>query len=230
MTANEAEEWHAHMHTPVLYNHHKPIEINSTNIEHVNLNEIQSTPDAARNKERVLIVTPIRDATQFLAKHFDLLSQLTYPHELIDLAFLVGDSTDDSAAALALELERVQNNPDAAFRSAMVVEKDFDVGFFSQEVESRHGFEAQAPRRKAMGRARNYLLSAALKPEHSWVYWRDVDIVDSPAKIIEDLVAHDRDIIVPNIWFHRYRQDNGKMVDIEGRCKSSFLSTPQTEH
>ena len=50
-----------------------------------------------------------------------------------------------------------------------------------------------------MARARNYLLSAALKPDHSWVYWRDVDIVDSPKKILEDFVAHDRDIIVPSM-------------------------------
>ena len=223
MTANEAEEWHAHMHTPVLYNHHKPVEINSTDIQHVNLNGIDSTPDAARNKERVLILTPVRDATSYLASHFDLLSMLTYPHELIDLAFLVGDTTDDTMATLAKELERVQTNPDVAFHSTMIVEKDFGVAF-SQSVEDRHKFEAQGPRRKAMGRARNYLLATALKPEHSWVYWRDVDIVDSPATIIEDFVAHDRDVLVPNIWFHRYRQENGKMVDIEGRCKSLVLS------
>jgi hypothetical protein len=221
MTPNEAEDWHAHLHTPVLFNHHAPIEINSTNIQHVDLNGIGSTPDAARNKERILIVTPLRDASRYLATHFDLLTQLTYPHQLIDLAFLVGDSTDDTLATLAIELERVQNNPEAAFRSTMVVEKDFGVTM-SQNVKDRHKFAAQGPRRKAMGRARNYLLATALKPEHSWVYWRDVDIVESPHRIIEDFVAHDRDVLVPNIWFHRYREENGKMVDIEGRCKSLF--------
>jgi hypothetical protein len=77
------------------------------------------------------------------------------------------------------------------------VEKDFGV-VTAQSVEERHGFAAQGPRRKNMARARNYLLTAALKPEHSWVYWRDVDIVDSPEKILEDFVAHDRDIIVPS--------------------------------
>jgi hypothetical protein len=218
MTANEAEDWHAHMHTPVLFNHHTPIEINNTEIQHVNLNGIDSTPDAARNRERVLILTPLRDASKYLATHFDLLTQLTYPHDLIDLAFLIGDTTDDTMATLALELERVQNNQDLAFHSTMIVEKDFGITF-SQSAEDRHKWEVQGPRRKAMGRARNYLLSTALKPEHSWVYWRDVDIVDSPDKIIEDFVAHDRDVLVPNIWFHRYREENGKMVDIEGRCK-----------
>ena len=210
MTANEREEWHAHLNTPVVFNHHKPIEINATEIAHVDLNQVKSTVDAVRNKERVLILTPLRDASYHLPKHFDLITQLTYPHNLIDLAFLVGDTTDDTMAALAKELERVQNNPEIAFRSALIVEKDFGVDR-SQSVEDRHAFEAQGPRRKAMGKARNYLLSTALKPEHSWVYWRDVDIVDSPAMIIEDMVAHDKDVIVPS-GFGSHGQDGTRLL------------------
>lgn len=225
MTPNENAEWHAHLQTPVIYNHHKPVEINAATIEHVNLNNIDSTPKAASNRERVLILTPLRDAVHYLDQHFDLLTQLTYPHDLIDLAFLIGDTTDDTVAALAKELERVQGNPDFAFRSAMVIEKDFGVQLDQNNVADRHGFAAQGPRRKAMGRARNYLLATALKPEHSWVYWRDVDIKESSEKIIEDFQAHDVDVLVPNIWFHRYKEVNGKMVDIEGRCKLAFRTT-----
>lgn len=216
MTANEREKWMAHLQTPVLFNHHNPVQVNSTTIQHVDLNPVKSTPRAMQNEERVLILTPLRDAAPYINQHFDLLSQLTYPHHLIDLAFLISDTTDDTLAVLSKELERVQKNEAVAFRSTMIVEKDLGVET-SQDVEYRHSFAAQGPRRKTMGRARNYLLSAALKPEHSWVYWRDVDIVDSPKKIIEDMVAHDRDILVPNIWFHRYREKDGKMVDIEGR-------------
>ncbi|ENI01034.1 glycosyltransferase family 62 protein [Bipolaris maydis ATCC 48331] len=227
MSPNDNEEWHAHLTTPVVFNHHKPIEVNATDIQHVNLNSIKSTPNAVKNKERVLILTPLRDASFYLPKHFDLIAQLTYPHDLIDLAFLVGDTTDDTVAVLAKELERIQNNPEIAFRSTMIVEKDFGVTL-SQSVEDRHGFEAQGPRRKALGRARNYLLTTALKPDHSWVYWRDVDIVDSPSKIIEDFVAHDRDVLVPNIWFHRYKEENGKKVDIEGRFDyNSWQESPE---
>ncbi|OAK95846.1 mannan polymeras-like protein II complex ANP1 subunit [Phaeosphaeriaceae sp. SRC1lsM3a] len=227
MSPNEVEDWNAHMRTPVIYNHHTPVEINGTQIQHVNLNGIGSTTDAIRNKERVLILSPLRDASKHLATHFDLLTQLTYPHELIDLAFLVGDCTDDTLAILAMELERVQSNPDAAFHSTMIIEKDFGIRV-KQDVKDRHKFEAQGPRRKAMGRARNYLLSSALKPEHSWVYWRDVDLVDSPNSIIEDFVAHDRDVLVPNVWFHRYEEQGGKMVDIEGRFDyNSWQESPE---
>ncbi|KAJ4415644.1 hypothetical protein N0V82_007205 [Gnomoniopsis sp. IMI 355080] len=213
MTLNEQVSWNKHLQTPVLFNHHKPIEVNSSEIEHIDLNPIKSTKKALQNEERILILTPLKDAAPYLAKYFELLAELTYPHDLIDIAFLVGDSSDDTMAVLAMELDRIQKRPDKIpFRNAMVVEKDF--GFqLSQSVEDRHGFEAQGPRRKAMGKARNYLLSTALKPDHSWVYWRDVDIVDNPKEIIEDFIAHDRDILVPNVWFHRY--ENG--VDIEGR-------------
>ena len=198
MTANEQSEWHSHLQTPVLFNPHIPLEVNSSTIDHVNLNPIVSTPKAVSNEERVLILTPLRNAAPWVNKYFDLLSELTYPHHLIDLAFLVGDSTDDTLAILAAELDRVQTRTDRIpFRSALIIEKDFGVTH-SQDVKDRHSFAAQGPRRKAMGRARNYLLYSALKPEHSWVYWRDVDIWDSPKPILEDFMAHDRDVLVPS--------------------------------
>ena len=234
MTTNEQAQWHAHLQTPVLFNHHAPIEVDSGTIQHVDLNDIMSTPRAVANKERVLILTPLREAAPYLSKYFDLLSELSYPHNLIDLAFLVGDSNDDTFAVLSAELDRVQKRTDKVpFHSAMIVQKDFGA-VTGQSVEERHGFAAQGPRRKAIARARNYLLYTALKPNHSWVYWRDVDIQDSPGKILEDFMDHNKDILVPSmlhirprsssgdsdyfldIWFHRYQ--NGR--DIEGRCEA----------
>lgn len=213
MSVNEQIAWSARLQTPVIFNRHAPLTINSSTIEHIDLNPIRSTRKAVANEEHVLILTPLKDAAPYLSKYFELIAELTYPHHLIDLAFLVSDSTDDTMAVLASELNRIQKRPDKIpFRSATVIEKDFNF-HLSQNVEERHSFEAQGPRRKAMGRARNYLLATAMKPEHSWVYWRDVDIVDSPVHILEDFIAHDRDILVPNIWFHRYRDGR----DIEGK-------------
>lgn len=77
----------------------------------------------------------------------------------------------------------LQSGPDK-FRRAMVFEKDFgqDVG---QGFSDRHGFEAQAPRRKLMAKARNWLVSSGLTAEYSWVYWRDADVESAPATILE---------------------------------------------
>ena len=217
LSLDEAAQWHGHLQTPIIYNKHAPIEVNSGTIVHHDLNKIESTKFAVSKKERILILTPLKDASPYLAKYFELIAELTYPHHLIDIAFLVSDSTDDTTAALASEIDRMQTRSNMVpFRSATIITKDFNF-HLSQNVDERHSFKAQGPRRKALGRARNYLLYTALKPEHSWVYWRDVDIVECPPRVIEDLIAHDRDIIVPNIWFHRY-DENG--VDIEGRCMS----------
>lgn len=114
------------------------------------------------------------------------------------MAFLVGDSTDDTLQVLHAEIDRLQkeSNP-AQFRTAKVVLKDFEANF-DQSVEDRHSFHAQGTRRRGIGRARNYLLYAALNPEHEWVYWRDVDIVENPPDIIEEFMQHDKDILVPS--------------------------------
>ncbi|KAI4240137.1 MAG: hypothetical protein LQ352_007707 [Teloschistes flavicans] len=193
-----------------FHNPHAPLIVESPTIEYIDLDNSSFAP----SQDRVLILTPLKDAASHLDTHFRLLSELNYPHQSIDLAFLIGDSKDDTHDVLNDELKRLQapSNP-SRFRSTMIVEKDFGDNF-PQTVEERHSFKAQGPRRKIIGRARNYLLYAALKPEHQWVLWRDVDIVENPTTVIEDLMKHDKDVIVPNIWFHRF-DANGK--DIQGR-------------
>lgn len=57
MTPNEAADW-AHLPTPVIFNHHEPLVVNESTIRRVDLNPIRSTPRAALNEERVLILTP----------------------------------------------------------------------------------------------------------------------------------------------------------------------------
>ncbi|KAL6712753.1 hypothetical protein ACLMJK_009691 [Lecanora helva] len=169
---------------------------------------------SAKDRDRVLILTPLKDAAAHIQQHVKLLSELTYPHQAIDLAFLVGDCKDDTFSLVKEELESLQSQSNVRrFRSAMILQNDFGDSL-GQGIDERHGFRAQASRRKGLGRARNYLLYNALRPVHDWVYWRDVDIVENPSTILEDFMKHDKDVLVPNIWFHRYDK-NGK--DIEGR-------------
>lgn len=212
MDINTYSEWHRSEGTPVKFNSHAPIDASNSSIQFFDLNKIASTKKAMDNKEKVLLLCPLKDAAPYLPKFFELIMALTYPHEFIDLGFLISDTADDTLAILTEQLELIQSTT-KPFRSVQIFQKDFGFNLDNMDVSQRHSFEAQAPRRKNMARARNYLLSSALKPDHSWVLWRDVDIVEAPPSIIEDFVAHDTDVLVPNIWFHRYR--DGK--DVEGR-------------
>ncbi|KIW01848.1 uncharacterized protein PV09_06697 [Verruconis gallopava] len=170
-------------------------------VRYYDLNNVQGTARGWEREERILLCAPLRDAAPHLPMFFSHLRNLTYPHNLIDLAFLVGDSKDNTLSLLSELLEELQahENPKQRYGEISIMEKDFGQKV-KQDVESRHGFAAQASRRKSMAQARNWLLSAALRPTHSWVYWRDVDVETAPVTILEDLMRHNKDIIVPNVW------------------------------
>lgn len=200
--------------TPVHYNYHTPVTLISDTIGEIDLNSIASSKRPSKNKEKILILTPLKDAAYYLPKYMALVNDLSYPHELLDLAFLVSDTKDETLATIAIEAEKIQKSG-SPLRDVRIIKKDFGkLGGDQNNVEDRHAFEFQAVRRKALGKARNYLLASALKPDHSWVLWLDVDIVEMPKTLIEDLAGHDKDVIVPNIWFHRYADDG---FDVEGR-------------
>lgn len=168
-------------------------------VRYYDLSEIQGSEKGWEQEERVLLCTPLRDAASHLPMFFGHLRNLTYPHNLIDLAFLVSDSKDDTLEVLSRMLQELQDDPDPkqAFGEISVIHKDFGQKV-TQDFESRHGFAAQADRRKLMAQARNWLLSATLRPTHSWVYWRDADVETAPFTILEDLMRHNKDVIVPS--------------------------------
>jgi mannan polymerase II complex ANP1 subunit len=168
-------------------------------VRHYDLSDVQGTARGWERGERILFCVPLRDAEAHLPMFFAHMRNLTYPHHLIDLAFLVSDSKDNTLGKLKENLEALQNDPDDSipFGEISLIEKDFGQKV-KQDVENRHGFAAQASRRKTMAQARNWLQSAALRPYHTWVYWRDADVETAPPTILEDLMRHNKDVIVPS--------------------------------
>jgi len=170
-------------------------------VRYYDLSDVQGTARGWEREERVLLCAPLRDAESHLHMFFSHLRNLTYPHHLIDLAFLVSDSKDRTLPLLSELLTKQQEDDDPyqPYGEVSIIEKDFGQKV-NQDVESRHGFAAQAGRRKLMAQARNWLLSSALRPTHSWVYWRDVDVETAPFTILEDLMRHNKDVIVPSMF------------------------------
>jgi mannan polymerase II complex ANP1 subunit len=134
-----------------------------------------------------------------LPRFFSGLYNLSYPHELVDIAFLVSESKDQTTSALLSHIIGLQRSADKKmpYHSVTVLYKDFQQ-IVAQDARSRHGFMAQPERRKTIAKARNWLWSASLRSHHTWVYWQDVDVERIPATILEDLMKHDSDVIVPS--------------------------------
>lgn len=142
-------------------------------------------------REKVLILTPVKDAEHFLENYFKSLHQLTYPADLLSIGLLEGDSGDNTYAVLQNRLPGLQNR----FRAATVLQKHF--GFKIPSGLPRWTSHIQLERRSVLAKSRNYLLFRALDDEDR-VLWLDVDVIEYPCDIIEQLLATGKDIVHPN--------------------------------
>ncbi len=182
-------------------------------VVHYYMNNVTTTSDPVGNRETILILTPL---ARFYQEYWDNLLGLTYPHELITLAFIIPKSRDGNAATAALQEQITKTQkigPEKKrFGSIIIERQDFDPPLISQSEGERHKIENQKARRAAMSRARNSLLFTTLGPSTSWVLWLDSDIVETPPTLIQDLAAHDKPIIVPNC-FQKYLDDSKKPAE-----------------
>ncbi len=173
-------------------------------VVHYHMNNVTSSSDPVSNQETVLILTPL---ARFYQEYWDNLLRLSYPHELITLAFIIPKNRDGNAATAALQeqiTKTQKTGPETKrFASIIIERQDFEPPLATQAEAERHKMENQKARRAAMSRARNSLLFTTLGPSTSWVLWLDSDIVETPPTLIQDLAAHDKPIIVPNC-FQRY--------------------------
>lgn len=147
------------------------------------------SPPARGDCAPVLILCPVKDAARFLPRFMENLRSLTYAHELISIAFLESDSRDGTAAIIETELTALARE----FRRAELFRHDFD---FRSELP-RWDPGIQRRRRATLARSRNYLLSRALRDEE-WVLWMDVDVAAYPPDLLEQLLAPEREIVVPH--------------------------------
>ncbi|KAJ2786234.1 hypothetical protein H4R18_000081 [Coemansia javaensis] len=188
----------AHGHGAQLTNESRAILANNDDVA-----PYTAEPDA----DSLLILTPVKNNAKHLARYFALVDKLKYPRSRISLAFLVSDSTDRTQQML-LESRRwyqEQAPAELRFRRFEIYRQDF---FYALARKQRHLREKQQERRIMMARARNYLWTRALQGEQ-WVLWIDGDLDYYPPNIVRDLMAHDKDVIVPNCLVRR-RQVRGR--------------------
>ncbi|UKZ77167.1 hypothetical protein TrVFT333_004886 [Trichoderma virens FT-333] len=162
-----------------------------------NLNKVTVTADPVKNKEHILILTPM---ARFYQEYWDNLLRLSYPHELITLGFILPKTKEGNQATSLLQqqIQKTQNHgPEKdRFKSIIILRQDFDPAVASQDEKERHKMGNQKARREVMAKARNSLLFTTLGPSTSW-----------------DLASHDKAIIVANCFQKYYDPDTKKMAE-----------------
>ncbi|KAM3445696.1 hypothetical protein NHJ13734_000149 [Beauveria thailandica] len=183
-------------------------------VSRYDLNQVTVTPQPMRNNEHILILTPM---SRFYQGYWDNLMRLNYPHELITLGFILPKDKDGNAATAALQkqIQKTQKRGPGKdrFKSIIILRQDFDPALSSQDESERHKMANQKARREVMSKARNSLLFTTLGPKTSWVLWLDADIVESPASLIQDLAAFDKDLVSANCWQRYYDEDLKQMSE-----------------
>lgn len=166
------------------------------------LTHLTASPRGYHGGEKLLVLTPLKDASPYLEEYFYNLAQLNYPKHLISLAFLVSDTKDDTWDQLHKISRRINHRSKSRkerYERITILRQDFH---FDLSGETRHGFEGQPVRRAFIARARNYLLTAVLDERASWVLWLDVDVIRYGPDTVMDLMSIDKDIVVPNtLWY-----------------------------
>ncbi|HKN11006.1 MAG TPA: hypothetical protein VJ376_16225 [Pseudomonadota bacterium] len=145
----------------------------------------------------------MKSASRHLDGYFAGLERLTYPHRLLSLGILEGDSRDDTFD----QLKRRLPASCPSFARKQLVKKDF--GFQIPDSTPRYTAIYQPQRRATLARARNHLLFRALRDE-DWVLWLDVDVTEFPPDILQRLIALNRDIVHP----HCVVEYGGKSYDV----------------
>jgi hypothetical protein len=146
---------------------------------------------AAASEPKVLVLTPMKNASAHLGDYVMLLERLDWPRERLSLGILESDSDDGTATALAAMRPRF----DARFGRTTLLNRDY--GFHLPPGVPRWSAAFQLTRRKILARARNQLLFRALGDE-DWVLWIDADLVDYPVDVLRRLLATGFDIVTPH--------------------------------
>jgi peptide chain release factor subunit 1 len=150
-----------------------------------------AAPSADRERPRVLILTPVKNAAAYLDGWVERIERLQWPRQALSLGLIESDSVDgtwERLAALAPALRR---------RAERVTLCKRDYGFRAPAGAPRWAPGIQRLRRTILARARNQLLFRALRDE-DWVLWIDVDVIDYPSDVIERLLAARLDIVHPH--------------------------------
>jgi hypothetical protein len=137
----------------------------------------------------VLIAVPVRNAADALDRLFGALAALDYPPGKLSLAFLEGDSVDDSFA----RLQRFAREHGERYRRIAVLKRDYGAPRYEERWQPEH----QRARRGHIARVRNRLLRRALGDE-DWVLWIDADIVAFAPDILSRLLDESARIVQPN--------------------------------
>lgn len=180
---------------------HIPSRSASGSISHYNLNQVITSSKPLLTDEHILILTPL---TVFHSEYWNNLVKLDFPHNRIDIGFIVPStkSGDSSLRGLNEAVNKYQANAgNDRFNKISILRQDTS---YIDSVEplikqkSQKSRALQKKQRSLLAKARNIILSTTISPKTSWVLWLSPEIIETPPSLIQDMAQHDKAVLVAN--------------------------------
>lgn len=142
-------------------------------------------------REKVLVLTPVKNAADLAEDYVARLAALAYPPELLSIGLLESDSRDGTFEAFDRALDVLRPR----WGSVGIWKQDFHYSI--PEGCHRWQVDLQLKRRGILAHSRNELLRRALRDEDR-VLWLDADVIEYPRDIIEQLLSYGKEILHPH--------------------------------
>lgn len=177
-------------------------------IAHYDLNALAAQTKPRGHDGEVLILSPM---LKFLPEYWDNINKLTYDHSLISLGFILPRTAEGDAALRRLEKAVKQTQTTKGkFKKITILRQDTPL-LELQAEKDRHALKVQKERRLMMALARNSLVFTTVGPKTAWVLWLDLDIVETPATLLQDMIDHNKPVLSANVY-QRYEKDGAPAI------------------
>lgn len=147
--------------------------------------------EGASAGDALVILVPLRDATEHIGPFLDVVARLDYPKDRIKLAFCEGDSTDGSWDMIQAATQELK----PLYRDIVLTQCHIHLAI-DRPKRSRRALQRR--RRSALATVRNHLIDAAIDESDDWALWIDIDVWRFQPDIITRLRETGHRIVVPN--------------------------------
>lgn len=157
----------------------------------------------------IAILIPLRNASRYLPRFFELLDGLDYPKNRLKITFVEGESKDNTVELLT-----------SLIRARKALYRDIKRAHFTTGItiprRNRWRPQVQKKRRAALAQVRNHLIKEGLASDDDYALWIDVDVCDYPPDILHTLLKAQAKIVTPECT----KESGGPSYD-----KNAFLDT-----
>lgn len=155
--------------------------------------------DTNSDSNELIVLSSIAHSNSYgagrtFADFIDTIKSIEFERTMSTLGLLVGSKDEYNNILKYMDA----NSDDTFFSKVIVLQAQFIEDLYKLDRDIRHSLAVQKERRRAISRARNFLITNALGDEE-YSLCLDADMIETPSDLLQVFVNSGKDIVVPRI-------------------------------